>query len=141
MKQDYLILSSHKLRSRSNCIIKRIKESNIKFGAIAYRGHSGALVAPIVATALSKPLILIRKDGDDRHSCRTVEGSEAKTYIIIDDFVYSGDTVQTIIQRLHYKKCRGIFCYNQTNKLIKDHRHHWITYNSALKDIPIIGFK
>lgn len=69
------------------------------FDAIAYRGHSGALIAIPVALALKKPLILVRKHWNNKacHSGYPVEGYAAtKRYVIIDDFVCSGATVATI---------------------------------------------
>jgi adenine/guanine phosphoribosyltransferase-like PRPP-binding protein len=65
-----------------------------RFDSIAFRGMSGALIAPAVAVRLKKSLILVRKKKDDSHGGRDVEGNKAsRRYVIIDDFISSGDTV------------------------------------------------
>jgi hypothetical protein len=69
-----------------------------KIDAIAFRGMSGALVAPAVASLLGRQLIMVRKPELSTHSTRRVEGDvTARYYVVVDDFVYSGETLGTII--------------------------------------------
>jgi len=69
----------------------------LKFDSIAFRGVSGALIAPVLAHALNKNIIVVRKGNQNSHSYRTVEGNfDCKTYVIADDFVDTGRTVKTI---------------------------------------------
>ena len=92
----------------------------IDFDTIAFRGMSGALVAPIVARDLKKEIILVRKTGEDNHSGYSLEGHVgAKKYVILDDFVSTGRTVREIIKQV--KDCTetaelvgGVF-YNHGN--------------------------
>ena len=79
--------------------IKRAVEvlSGDEFDAIAFRGMSGALLATPVALAMKKTLILVRHLDDPSHSEEMVEGDcTARTYVILDDFIASGDTVRAI---------------------------------------------
>lgn len=75
-----------------------------QFDAIAFRGMSGALLAPILALKTKKSLIMVRKpkgrdEASGDHSWYRVEGDvEAKRYLILDDFMCSGNTVFTIIR-------------------------------------------
>ena len=70
---------------------------DVEFDAIAFRGMSGAILAPIIAMRERKSLIMVRKPKDDSHSSRTVEGDRgAKKYIIVDDFMQSGKTARAI---------------------------------------------
>jgi orotate phosphoribosyltransferase len=70
---------------------------DIDFDAIAFRGMSGALIAPLLAHKLGKTLIMVRKRGVDCHSGHCVEGDRgARRWIIVDDFISSGHTVETI---------------------------------------------
>ena len=72
-----------------------------KFDTIAFRGLSGALIAPIVAHILSKEIIVVRKKQTD-HSNHRVEGHlAAKRYVILDDFISGGETVREIILRVN----------------------------------------
>lgn len=87
------------------------------FDAIAFQGLSGALFAPMVAFALDKTLLAVRK-GEDCHSCRQVEGDyAAKRYVILDDFVSCGSTVQRILTEIGdavpMAHCIGVleYCY------------------------------
>src|ERR1017187_8038151 len=61
-----------------------------KFDAIAFRGMSGALIAPALALKLDKTLLMVRKpkvqgDPNGAHSSEMVEGDvAARTYVIVD---------------------------------------------------------
>jgi len=94
-----------------------------EFDAIAFRGLSGALLAPIVALQMGKTLIAVRK-GESTHSSRDVEGDYgARRYVIIDDIVSSGDTVRAIIADIKTENpeayCIGVYQYLRTNAEVK----------------------
>jgi len=127
----YLILSGVQLKRRADLLIKRIKDSKLKFDFIAFRGYSGALIASLVASSLSKPLTLIRKRGDRSHSTyghshgEYVEYDNSMTdvffcegrYIIIDDFIDTGETLLKIKKAIDKESvnrvvCVGVFLYN-----------------------------
>jgi adenine/guanine phosphoribosyltransferase-like PRPP-binding protein len=85
------------------------------FDSIAFRGMSGALIAPSVALALNKQLLMVRKPHDDSHSTMKVEGYRStKRYVILDDFVSSGATANTIKARIEEfapsAECLGVLC-------------------------------
>ncbi len=88
------------------------------FDAIAFRGMSGALVAPLLAHKLHKTLIMVRKENDSTHAMRLVEGDRAaERYLIVDDFMSSGNTVRMIAQCIHSwmngeAKCAGVMLYH-----------------------------
>lgn len=95
--------------------------SDWDFDAIAFRGMSGALIAPPVALALGKTLIMVRKPDEDSHAIRwsipkenhLVEGDAgARTYIIVDDFISSGRTKEAIIEAVKnfapHARCLGL---------------------------------
>lgn len=91
----------------------------MSFEAIAFRGMSGALVAPILAYSLQKSLIMVRKPEDfhSSHSSSRVEGDiNAGNYLIVDDQVATGRTVRTILEDVEVfapeAKCIGILLYN-----------------------------
>jgi orotate phosphoribosyltransferase len=90
-----------------------------RFEAIAFRGMSGALIAPMVAEAMNKQLILVRK-GESSHSDHEVEGYRIALdthYIILDDLISSGETVKVIVEKIHEHapslKCVGSFEYEK----------------------------
>jgi orotate phosphoribosyltransferase len=89
------------------------------FDSIAFRGMSGALCAPTLAVRMKKNLIMVRKEGDKNHSGSLVEGfSNSKRYIIVDDFIDSGNTVCEIVKAVKKfspkAKCIGIIAVNQS---------------------------
>jgi hypoxanthine phosphoribosyltransferase len=79
-----------------------------KHYAIAFRGMSGAMIAPILCRDLKKSPILIRKESS--HSSYTVEHwlQKSTEYIIIDDFVNTGETIKTIIREIKEENKLGI---------------------------------
>jgi adenine/guanine phosphoribosyltransferase-like PRPP-binding protein len=99
-------------------VVKMIKARGLEFDAIACRGLSALLIAPIVAMRLGKSLIVVRKNGEKNHSNMKVEGDHgARTYIILDDFIDSGDTVRAIGESIHKEnkemKCVGFIAYKR----------------------------
>jgi adenine/guanine phosphoribosyltransferase-like PRPP-binding protein len=87
------------------------------FDAIAFRGMSGALLAPPLALKLDKSLLMVRKEDVNSHSGYPVEGDlAAMRYVIVDDVVDSGLTLKKIVQRVAkfapQAECIGYLCVN-----------------------------
>lgn len=80
--------------------VKKLESYTPGFEAIAFRGMSGAIIAPEIAGKLRKKVILVRKKeirDHQSHSSRMVEGwLGGMRYIIVDDLINSGNTVKTI---------------------------------------------
>ena len=106
----------------TEALYQLILHSGVKFDTIVFRGMSGALVAPIVAQKLVKPITLCRKSSDDAHAGgNRIEGmTNFETYIIIDDVIETGKTIRSIIEVVNLKmeamlqspaECVGIFLY------------------------------
>lgn len=75
------------------------------FEAIAFRGLSGSLVAPIIAFHLKKSMIAVRKEPS--HSGYKAEGSDCTGYLIVDDFASSGTTIWEIIKQIRVAGIQG----------------------------------
>ena len=96
--------------------------SQEKFDSIAFRGTSGCAVAFPLALSMKKEMLHVRKSGG--HSCASIEGqTEVKTYAVIDDFVETGSTLETIkdkISNWYLQSCRKepactvVFLYNES---------------------------
>ena len=78
-----------------------------KFDVIVCTGYSGMVIAPIVAYAINKPLLIVRKDGESAHSCLKVMGQLGDRYVIVDDFVCTGATVKRIIKEVKVRHKNG----------------------------------
>lgn len=87
------------------------------FDAIAFTGSSGAALAYPASFLLKIPLIHVRKS-DGSHYQDPIEGSmSSKRYLIVDDMISSGYTVNRIISTIkdnykHYAKPVGICLFN-----------------------------
>lgn len=88
------------------------------FEAIAFRGMSGAVVAPLLAYSMNKSLIMVRKPEDkySSHATLPVEGDiNAANYIIVDDCVATGRTIRTILAEVEIfapeAQCIGVLLY------------------------------
>lgn len=98
-----------------------IKDSGLEFDSIAFCGMSGAVVAPALAIALKKKLIMVRKTMDKSHSSCCVEGYiDAKKYLFVDDFISLGETFRFVRKQIKEQftngesaKCVGIFQYRE----------------------------
>jgi adenine/guanine phosphoribosyltransferase-like PRPP-binding protein len=96
--------------------LKRFRRK-VSFDAIAFTGSSGAALAYPISYLLGVPLICIRKSIKDNHSGLKLEGAvSAGTYIIVDDFIESGRTINKIKKAINAEnkkaKCVGIYLYN-----------------------------
>jgi len=70
------------------------------FDTIAVCGVSGLLLGPILAYEMGKRLVVVRKKDDSSHSCSMIEGYCGDKYVIVDDLIASGATVNLIRQHL-----------------------------------------
>ena len=96
-------LKPKKLKKLSEVAVKILNTMSDKYDTLVFCGISGVIIGPMVALAVSKEMVLVRKKGDKRHSSYDVAGySSPKKYIIIDDFVDTGKTA-THIQKEMYK--------------------------------------
>lgn len=91
-----------------------LRNLDIDYDAIACCGVSGFMVVPEIAEKLNKNIVVIRKQIDG-YSNFLVEGATTNKYIIIDDLICSGDTIQYIINTIYEEtpmsKCVGVYCY------------------------------
>lgn len=94
-----------------------------RFTHFAVRGVSGCAIGGAVAVNQRKGLIVSRKPSAKSHAEATVEGCPiniAFNYVIVDDFVASGDTVIEIIKSITSQnpsaKCVGILTYHEDYK-------------------------
>ena len=98
--------------------LKVLKPFEDKFDSIAFRGMSGATIAPILAHLLHKNLIICRKNKKECHSKIKVEQPLTyKKYLIVDDFVYTGDTIKNIIKDIDCNlKLFGLYLYDSRGR-------------------------
>ena len=107
-------LTPAKLRKAVQKCVRVIRKRKLKFDAIAFRGLSGAVVAPMVALALKKTLIAVRKSNS--HGIKVCGDLGAQSYLIIDDFISSGVTIRKIVTgidraSLNEPTCVGVVLY------------------------------
>lgn len=120
IQTDYLdkAIDIKQLPKTINKLVAKIRKSKIKFDTIAFRGNSGAIVAPLVAIKLKKELLLIRKGAS--HASLKIEGNcNVENYIIIDDVIETGTTIKTIINGISKfapdARPVGIFLYDDVS--------------------------
>lgn len=100
----------------------RLREK-VDIQAIAYTGSSGAAIAFPLAIAYELPIIYVRKEGEKSHGgeveCNFTD--EIENYVIVDDFIATGKTVQTIIAGIKTRakrfswdgpECIGVFTFD-----------------------------
>jgi adenine/guanine phosphoribosyltransferase-like PRPP-binding protein len=98
-----------------------------EFDALAFRGLSGALLAPELASVMGKNIIAVRK-GESCHSDYMVEASpgtrSSVRYVIIDDLIDTGATVQAIRDEIRRafpdSQVIGAYCYVEDAPLDAD---------------------
>jgi adenine/guanine phosphoribosyltransferase-like PRPP-binding protein len=117
MNSDYLgkFLQGKKLQATIDKVCRIVYKHFPECRSIAFRGISGALVAPAVAAKLKLRLVAVRKGKSNCHSYNVVEGPKnCGKYVIIDDFIYSGFTIHIIVRRVEQHfcgECIGVITY------------------------------
>jgi adenine/guanine phosphoribosyltransferase-like PRPP-binding protein len=84
-------------------IVQRMQKK-LEFDAIAFTGISGMSFGFPLSYLLKLPVINIRKDWRDTgsHYRGRIEGTvSSRRYLIVDDFISTGDTVKNIIKIIH----------------------------------------
>ena len=103
----------------------------VRFDTIAFSGVSGSAMGFILGHWLSVPLICVRKMNDGSHfqgfqGVRCVEGNlSARRYMIVDDFISSGKTVNYIIdsisEQIPSARCVAMLMYEGLRD--REHKH------------------
>lgn len=135
-----------------NNTVREIKRSKWKFDTIAFSGMSGAAICFILSHKLKVPLLCVRKQQDSCHylseqyasadNLRYLEGNVAvKKYIIVDDFISSGSTVNRIYEKILEQnpksKCMGMFMY----RLFASSNFDFKRNGKVLDTVCVIGTK
>jgi orotate phosphoribosyltransferase len=132
IQSEYLgeVFDPKKLKAFLKLAIPLVKKYD--FQSFAFRGISGALIAPLLAHKTEKTLIVVRKPKPDEssHSSFPVEGDlNTQRYVIVDDFQSSGTTVNAIIS--------GILKFNPSARCLGTlfYRDYFL-YDSGLRIAP-----
>lgn len=81
--------------------VQTLRTAHPEIEALAACGHSGTLLMGAVSYLLGMPQIAVRKTADTYHDHRMVNGwMGCKGYLIIDDLVASGATVDKIVGQI-----------------------------------------
>jgi len=113
--------------------------SHYDFDAIACRGVSGLLIAPILAYLMHKTLIVVRKSTADTHANQMIEGDlGARRYVIVDDFVSMGTTVRAIVDEIQ-KACGSMRVPECIGVLEFANVVRPYTSSRSIGTIPILG--
>lgn len=112
----------------------------IDFEGFVGRGLSGTIPASILAYDMRKKLLIVRKEAEKTasHAYGLLEGWLAGSYIIVDDFISTGDTIRAI--RMHVTNA-----HQNTNlpppifKAILLTKTESSSFKDLFNGIPIIG--
>jgi adenine/guanine phosphoribosyltransferase-like PRPP-binding protein len=91
------------------------------FDTIVFSGTSGTSMGFLLSHLLDIPVLCIRKKNDSSHYSNwrgPLEGNIGlERYLIVDDFISSGDTVRYIMDEIHREvpkaKCVALLMYTQ----------------------------
>lgn len=93
------------LQQRIDAAVQQFQWKNLDFDSLAFTGASGLMFGPMLATALCKNMIMVRKPYElaykTCHSPYLVEGyARCRRYVIVDDCVATGSTARHIIRKI-----------------------------------------
>jgi hypoxanthine phosphoribosyltransferase len=87
--------------------LKRIMKKH-NANAIAVSGHSGTVLGGALAFKMGVPIFAVRKSMDTQNDSYMADGFWVQgecRYVIIDDLISSGTTVERILREIH-KQCK-----------------------------------
>lgn len=128
-------------------VAKQLAHSH-PFDAIAFTGTSGAAYAYPLSYHLQIPLLCIRKSETNNHYGQLLEGAvEAKRYLIVDDWVATGKTINRIVSTIRSSNYSAEFAaallYDMEDSKFKSDRNRPVTvaglYSSSVINIPYFG--
>jgi adenine/guanine phosphoribosyltransferase-like PRPP-binding protein len=144
------VLDSQK---RKNQVQKAIEILSLfEFSHIVVRGISGITMGSVLAYALNKHLIVLRKTKKDSHTDTLVEDphyenenwSNQFKYLIVDDFVCSGETVTAILEDMKNHtdgeaECIGFWGYTKEWETKTRHwnENHYQSLREVFNDLQI----
>lgn len=111
------ILNPTSRKKAAQVAIEKIQQVAKHFSHIAVCGYSGSVIGSIVANHFGKQLAIVRKEGEGqirragRNELDVLDFHECTKYLIIDDIVASGKTVERIVSKLGKSKLYGIYLY------------------------------
>lgn len=119
-------------------VVKTLRPIRGQFDCIAFRGMSGATVGSTVAYLLKKHSLMVRKETDHHSSLDTEGPRDLHRYVVVDDLVSSGKTIDCICQSVQKHNglahCAGVVLYNHEGYLpavVEYFRRHkdlvWLT--------------
>lgn len=97
--------------------IRRLKKV-LGFEQIVCTGISGQSIAWPVGYVTDIPVAVVRRKDEKNHHGYSVENFDrSRKFIILDDFVSSGDTVKHVLKSLAEDRrddprCVGVYCYS-----------------------------
>ena len=114
---------------RANTAFVKLRKT-VEFDAIAFSGSSGAAIAFPLAFLHEIPLIYVRKLGEQSHGHMVECNGESliEKYLIVDDFITTGATVEWIANQVKiYAKgpgaarpeLVGVFCFTDRQEIYK----------------------
>ena len=77
---------------------------HLNFDAVAFSGSSGCCIAFVLAYETNIPLLYVRKPRERSHGSLlecNVKNTPIKKYLIVDDFIDTGDTVRDMVNRIN----------------------------------------
>ena len=123
-------MNPDKFRTNMLRTSRKFKElqTTLKFDAIAFTGSSGCAVGFYLAFQHKIPAIYVRKQDEKSHGSAVEcngEKIQVRRYLIVDDFVSSGETIRRIVAKIteaavnkdaYPAKAVGILCYDGGGK-------------------------
>lgn len=107
--------------------------AGVEYDVLVGTGVSGTLGVGVLGALLNKPIAVVRKNTNSSHSKLLVEGHMLPRFVVLDDFMASGDTVRRV--REEYARaalaflpekplCVGTYMYVTSSDYAEDNAPH-----------------
>lgn len=117
----------------------------MEFDVIVCTGVSGVTFGSALAYSMDKILTVVRKEHEQNHSGRTVEGipTEPFKYLFVDDLIDSGTTLVNVLRALDQHQnsgtCIGGYCYHtNTSRFCTNSEMHDRAYGFNKAELKLL---
>lgn len=115
LNSGYFSTGAEDIRKYVNKAFDILLDRGVDFDTIVVTGISGMVVGPMLAEALEKDLLIIRKEGENSHASYLAEGVLGERWLFVDDFIASGKTFNRVCDAIE-RLSEGLRNYRDTKQ-------------------------
>lgn len=113
------------LREMYETMREVLSSAKVEFDTIVGMGLSGALVVPRLGELFDCCWAVVRKDLENSHGRKRIEGSIGREWLLVDDLIASGSTAKNIVHYMEKLKANTDFQTSLVGAYVYNDQEFW----------------